>query len=238
MDAETTGPQPSEGSRPLADSGITELIAVLITVVLADITIYRGHGYAGLTVFFLGTLSLLYAGKKRRQTNPPLWIAAGMPTLLAGHLLWYGSPLQVIIGLVLLIAFATALDGQTPYLLAVVAVGSQSLVAGFRAFAEHFSRAHRIGSSLNRPGILNVILPALAFVVFSALFVLANPDAVSFLGRHLEAVISAVRKWFIHMALTPTEPIFWMVVALIAAGLLRPILRLSSMPAFVTSVGD
>src|SRR4051812_15802417 len=118
MDAETTGPKPSDASRSWADSGITELIAVLVTVVLADMTIYRGHGYAGLTVFFLGTLSLLYSGKKRRQISPPVWIVAGMLTLLAGHLLWYGSPLQVIIGFVLLIAFATALDRQTPYLLA------------------------------------------------------------------------------------------------------------------------
>jgi hypothetical protein len=235
---EATAQKPSDESRHRGDSGIPELVAILVTVFLADATIYRGHGYTGLAAFFIGALGLLYAGKKLRQIHRPLWIVGGLLTLLAAHLLWYGSPLQVVVGFVLVVAFATALDGQDPFLLAVLTMGSQAIGAGFRAFAEYTITLHRVSPRLQRPGILNIILPALAFLVFSALFVLANPDAVSFVGRQVEAFLTQASEWFIRMALRPTEPLFWMGVALVMAGLLRPISRLSSMPFFASAVAD
>ena len=235
---EATAQRPSDESRRWGDSVIPEVVAILIAVVLADATIYRGHGYAGLAAFLVGALGLLCLGKKRRQLHWPLWIVGGMLTLLAVHLLWYGSPLQVVVGFVLVVAFATALDGQKPFLLAILTMGSQAVLAGVRAFGEYTIALRRVSPPLHRPGMLNYILPALAFLIFSALFVLANPDAVSFVGRQLEAFLTEVSDWLIRMALRPTEPLFWMGVALVMAGLLRPILRLSSLLSFAPDVAD
>lgn len=234
---EASGQKASDASRRWAEL-VPELVAILATVLLADVTIYRGHGYPGIATFFLGVLGLLCLGKKRRQIHRPLWILGGMLTLLAANLWWHGSPLQVIVGLVLVIAFATSLDGQTPFFLAVLAMGSQTVVSGFRAFGEYWVTLRRVSPHLHRPGMLNIFLPALAFVVFSALFVLANPDAVSFVGRQFETLLAEVSEWFVRMALRPTEPMFWFAVALFMAGLLRPIFRLSSIPSSAASVAD
>ncbi len=225
-----------EELRRWGDVRVAELIAILLAIVLADATIYRGHGYTGLAALFVGTLGLLYLGKRWRWSSPPLWIVGGMLVILAAHLVWYGSLLQVVVGAVLTLSFATALDGQSPFLLNVLTMGSQVVVAGIRALGEYATALRRSGPRLHRLRMLSIILPVLAFLVFTALFVLANPDAVRFVGRQFEAFVNEVSEWLVRMALTPTEPLFWIGVALVMAGLLRPVVRLSSEVLFPATV--
>jgi len=222
----------AEVSRRRSDVGLQEVIAILLAVVLADVTLYRGHGFTGVAVFLLGACALLFFGKRRRHLRLPVLVVGGMLALLAAHLVWYGSPLQVAAGIVLVIAFATGLDGQTPYLLAVLTMGSQAALGGLRALGEHANSVRGAGPRLNRMGSLNYILPALAFFVFSVLFILANPDVVSFVSRQLELFLSRISDWLVRVALRPTEPLFWLGVALVMAGLLRPILRFSALQPF------
>ncbi len=215
-----------------SDIGLQEVIAILLAVVLADVTIYRGHGFTGVAAFLLGAIALLLFGKRRRHWRVSLVVITGMLALLAAHLVWYGSPLQVAAGIVLVIAFATGLDGQTPYLLAVLTTGSQAVLGGFRALGEYSNSLRRVGPRLNRMGSLNYILPAIAFFVFSVLFILANPDVVSFVSRQLELFVTRISDWLVRAALRPTEPLFWIGVSLVMAGLLRPILRFSALQPF------
>lgn len=212
--------------------GLQEVLAVLAAVVLADVTIYRGHGYTGLAAFLIGGAALLFVGKRRRHLRLSLLVIAGMLALLAAHLVWYGSPIQVAVGVVLLVAFATGLDGQTPYLLAILTTGSQAVLGGLRAFGEYSNSLRSASPRLNRMGSLNYILPILAFLVFGGLFVLANPDVVRFVSEQLEAFVTRISDWLVRAALRPTEPLFWIGVALVMAGLLRPILRLSALQPF------
>jgi hypothetical protein len=221
---------------PRAELRIVELLSVLTTVVLADFTIYRGQGYTGLAAFFLGAIILLAIGKRPRQLRWPLWLIAGMLLLLAARLVWCGSPLQVASGLVLVVAFATALDGQTPFTISVLTMGSQAIAAGIPALAETLARG--TPTRIHRSWILNVILPAAAFLVFSGLFVLANPDAVRFVARQLEAFFNWLGEWFVRMPLRPEEAAFWLIVALLAAGLLRPILRLDAFLPITATLVD
>lgn len=221
-----------------SDVGLQEVIAILLAVVLADVTIYRGHGFTGVAVFLLGACALLLFGKRRRHWRVSLVIITGMLALLAAHLVWYGSPLQVAAGIVLVIAFATGLDGQTPYLLAVLTTGSQAVLGGFRSLGEYSNSLRRVGPRLNRMGSLNYILPALAFILFSVLFVLANPDVVSFVSRQLELIVTRISDWLVRAALRPTEPLFWLGVALVMAGLLRPILRFTALQPFFPATSE
>jgi hypothetical protein len=214
------------------DVGLKELIAIGLAVVLADVTIYRGHGFTGVAAFLLGACALLFFGKRRRHFRISVLVVGGMLGLLATHLVWYGSPLQVATGVVLLIAFATSLDGQTPYLLAVLTMGSQAALGGLRAIGEYSNSVRGAGPRLNRTGSLNYILPAIAFFAFSVLFILANPDVVSFVSGQLEAFLTRISDWLVRAALRPTEPLFWLGVALVMAGLLRPILRFSALQPF------
>lgn len=206
---------------------VPRLLAILVTIGLADLTIYRGQGYTGLAVFFLGVMALLYLGKMPSAARRSSWIVAVMLMLLAARLLWFGSPLQVLAGIVLVVSFATALDGVPPYALAVFVTGAQTLVAGFWAFARYGLSFRRLGARLHRRGGLGIILPAVAFVLFSALFILANPDAVSFLGRRIQRLLDYLSQLFVDWTLRPSELIFWIAVGWIMAGLLSPVLHLS-----------
>ena len=226
------GQQPLNEAKSNDDSRTKELFAILAIVLLGDLVIYRGSGYSGVAVFLVGAMGLLFFGKPLRRGHPSLWIVAGMLALVSARLVWYGSPMLVGIGFAWLIAFATALDGHKPYFLMVLTMASQTTVAGGRALWEHLLSVRHLGPNLQRRGSLNVLLPAFAFLVFSALFILANPDAVTFVNRQIQQVLNAVSDWFIGLALRPTEIIFWIAVSWITAGLLRPIVHLPPISHF------
>jgi hypothetical protein len=135
--------------------------------------------------------------------------------------------LQGIVGFAWLMAYATALDGRQPYVFVVIAIAAQSIVAGGRALWEHLVSLRPAGVDVRRHRLMSVGLPVLAFVVFSTLFILANPDAVTFVWRLFE-LLRQWSEWFIRTVLQPTEALFWIAVAWLTAGLLQPMLPLLS----------
>jgi len=108
----------------------------------------------------------------------------------------------------------------------------QTILCGCRVLAEYLSVLRHISPHIPRRGILNIVLPALAFALFSGLFILANPNVVSFVGRQLDPLLNALSEWIVRVVSRPMEFLFWIAVAWITAGLLRPTLRLASMNLF------
>jgi hypothetical protein len=211
-ESETTPPQ------------IRELLAIALLVTLADITIYRGHGYAGLAALLILTPPLLAAGAPRPRFSTAARVLFALLCLLALRLVWYGSLLQIFAGAVLLLAFAAALAGLAPGFIPLSLFASLTLPAGFQAFRLYWRSIQNKGPRIPRGAWLNIALPLAALITFSALFVLANPDVVTFLGRNANLFLRMVRNWIIDMTLRPTEILFWLGVAWISAGLLRPII--------------
>ncbi len=209
-------------------TAIREILAILAITALADITLYRGHGYGGLAAFVLLAPLLLLVGQLGLQSHRSMWVIGCMTALISARLLWYGSPLLVGVAFVWLFAFAAALHGHTPFFTVVLGMASQSVVAGCRALWEYQAIFRRASPRVRTHGTMTVVLPVLAFVAFSTLFILANPDAVTFVGRHIQRIVKATSDWFIDLALRPTELLFWITVIWIAAGLMRPILHLSA----------
>src|SRR5688500_14667080 len=82
-----------------------ELVAVLLLVALADVTIYRGAGYAGLAILFVAGPLLLLFGTPRLSLRAGFWIVCAMLLLLSLRLIWQGSVLGVACGAVLLVAY-------------------------------------------------------------------------------------------------------------------------------------
>jgi hypothetical protein len=66
-------------------------------------------------------------------------------------------------------------------------------------------------------------LPLAAFVVFGLLFVLANPDVVTFLGKEVDRLFNLLRDWILQFAPGVWEVLFWLAVLWVAVGLLRPV---------------
>lgn len=200
-----------------------EFVAILLLIVLADVTVYRGYGFAGYGLLFFAAPWLLLLGATRPRGSWSVWIVNLMLTLLAARMAWCGSSVGVTLGAALLIGFAMSLSGQRPYVLETAVFASQTLWAGYRGLL-HYTRYLRGGRlTVRRKGWLSLVLPLLVSAVFSLLFVLANPDLLTFLGERVSLLCETLRDWLLQFAPTPWEVIFWLAVLWISVGLLRPV---------------
>jgi len=213
--ADVTAPQ-------AAPSRWREFLAVLVLVVLCDLTIYRGEGFAGYALLFVLAPALLAAGSVRPRSSWGLWIVSIMLAVLAARLLWCGSILLVGAGFALLVAFAMALSGLRPYVLEVAVFASQTILAGYQGLVHHWRSVSGISPTVRRGVWLSVALPVVAFLAFGTIFILANPNLVAFFGETVQQLFETVRDWIINYAPGPMEIIFWIAVVWIAVGLLRP----------------
>ncbi len=201
-----------------------ETVVLIASVVLADIAIYRSHGFAGPALWFAALPLLFFIGSQGGQRARAWWLLGGMLWLLAVRLVWCGSVLQVTCGVVLAIAFAAALAGMPPYPLLVMQMAAQIFHAGYLGFARH-SRYLRQPDLHPRQHWLNLIMPVAALFLFCTLFVLANPDAVSYLRGQIEWVVREFGAWLRRLAVGPMEILFWLATAWLTAGLLRPLMK-------------
>ncbi len=201
-----------------------EIVAVLALVVAADLTLYRGYGLAGAATFFLAAPLLLVFGSPRLRKPSSLGLVGAMILLLAARMAWCGFAYHVPIGLVLVVAFAMSLAGQRPYILDLVAFIVQTIPAGFKGWLHYCRSAREIRSLSSVVGILGVLLPLAALLVFGILFVEANPDLARSVGESLRSLFENLGHWLGRLALRVPEVLFWIAVAWIAMGLLRPIL--------------
>ena len=168
-----------------------ELLAVILLVVLADVTVYRGQGYAGYAALFAGAPASCCWGCHRWRTlsSGRRWGSAGivgiMLVILAARMLWCGWALHNVAGLVLLIAFALALSGLVPYVLEILVFPAHAVLGGLLGLAQYTRLLRRPGGRWNGVAGLSVILPLVVFVAFSVLFILANPDLLTAFGDRI-----------------------------------------------------
>ncbi len=220
-------------SSPLVDDRSVrwrELVVVLAIVALADVTIYRGHGYSGYALLFIGTPLLLLLGApvspsmERRRQSKSLLIVVGLLLVLAAKMVWCGWGLHIALGLALLCAFALALSGTIPHVLDLVVFPARMMVGGLLGLAAYSGRLRTPRWRWAGFGFLSIALPLMAFVAFSILFILANPDLLDSFGQRIEQVLKAFREWLLDFSPHPLEMMFWLAIGWIAIGMLRPLL--------------
>ena len=108
-----------------------EVLSVVCIVGLADITFFRGTGFAGAALFVLLTPVLLFLASPAPALTR---LAGGLAVLICltgGRLIWQGSVFTVLAGLLLLVAFAMALARRTPFVLELIGYGFKSWLDGF-----------------------------------------------------------------------------------------------------------
>ncbi len=209
---------------PLA---VREIIAVFSLVVLCDLTIYRGQGFAGLALLFVAAPVLLLFGSFRPRCGLSFWLVAFMLVALAAKLLWCVSwlpGLHVVTGFVLLIALAMSLSGFRPYVLEGVVFASQTILAGYAGIVHYWRSSSKKAPAITRASWLSVTLPVAAFLMFGVLFILANPDLLTSFGKHLGDLLTGIRDWMIDFSPSPSEFVFWIAVFWVSVGLLRPVI--------------
>ncbi len=200
-----------------------ELAAVVLMVVLCDLTIYRGTGFAGYALLFALAPLLLAGGAPRLGDVRSAALVGVMLLVLAARLLWGGSAFQAALGFGLLAAFAMSLAGMRPYVLETAVFGAQALLAGWRGLWSYGRFAAQRLPSMRGVAWLSLLLPGTAFVVFAVIFVLANPDLLASFGERVHHFFTHLHEWLARVTPAPAELLFWGVVAWLTAGLLRPV---------------
>ena len=194
-----------------------ELLSIVGLIGLADLTVYRGHGFAGGAAFFALAPLLLLCGAPRPQWRWPVGLTGGMLAVLAAHLVWCGSGGLVALGLLLIAAFAMSAAGMPPFVLEVFVYAFQSTPAGLVGLVHYFRSANRFSPEGPTKRWLTFSLPVAAVTVFSALFILANPDITRFVSKSFR------RAWtLIWEPIGVGEFLLWLLVAIVSGGLLRP----------------
>lgn len=202
-----------------------ELLAVVLMVATADLTLFRGNGLAGWAALLAVAPWLFVLGSPRPSFRAATWIVGAMVLLEAARLVWCGDALGAAAGLILLAALATALVGRTPRVFDVGLCAAQSLAAGGMGLGVYIRSAGKLGRPLRRRSVLGIGLPLAAVLVFGTIFVLANPDVSRWVGETLRQVMRSLGDWLRDVVPTPLEIVFWMVVAWLTIGLLRPIVH-------------
>jgi len=217
-------PAPGRAGREQPPVRWREVLAVLLLVVLCDVTIYRGQGFAGYALLFVLAPVLLLLGSPRPRHRLSLWTVGLMLAVLAAKMLWCGSLYLVAAGFALLVAFAMALSGLCPYVLEVAVFLSQTILAGYEGLTHHWRSVDKHRVLIGRGTCLNVTLPLASFLAFSVLFILANPALVTFFGEGVEAFFNTLRDWITRFSPSFTEVLFWVAVLWVVVGLLRPVI--------------
>ena len=197
-----------------------ELFAVLMLVVLSDLTIYRGEGYAGLAMLFAVAPVLMALGSCSEKRSRGAWLLAAMLWGLAAKALWCGSWLLVCCGFAGIVAFAMTLVNRTPFVLSALAFAAQTISSGARGLNHFCESAHTNVRPLKHSSAMPVLMPLAAFGLFGSLFVLANPYLVSVFSHRIHDWLELVNTLLSQFS-------FWEVPFCVAAawfivGLLRP----------------
>jgi len=206
---------------------LREILAVVLLVVLCDITIYRGQGFAGLALLFVVAPVLLLVGSFRPRLGLSFWLIGFMLVALAAKMLWCVSwlpGLHVAAGFVLLVAFAMSLSGLCPYVLEGVVYASQTILAGYTGIVHYWRSSSKKAPAITRASWLNITLPVVAFLVFGVLFILANPELLASFGKHMEELLTKLRDWIINFSPSGWEFLFWIAVFWVSVGMLRPVI--------------
>jgi hypothetical protein len=200
-----------------------ELLAVVLLVLLADVTIYRGHGSTGLAVLLALAPWLLVMGSAPtvRRHRAAWWIGV-LSALLTAKLIWSGSILAWSIGFILLVAFSMTQTGLCPYVVTTFVYSSQIISAGYKRLVAYSRYVNRLGPIVSRIAWLSFLLPLAALVIFGFIFILANPDLMQSVWSGAERFLSDLTDWIAHASFG--ELTFCFAALWIGAGLLRPLL--------------
>ncbi len=228
MPAEETTAAGNVNDQAPARVELRELLAVLGLVVVADLTIYRGHGYAGAAGLFVAAPVLLLLGAPHRRITVSLGLIEILLLVLAAALAWCGSVGQIVLGAALVVAFAMTLNGMMPYVPQLFAFTGITCATGGAGLTKQLRALDRTATLVPRATWIKFILPLAAVLAFGTIFVCANPDEAMIVGQWLARFWTNIRELIRNFSPTATEFLLWVAAAWIAGGLLRPLVKMSA----------
>ena len=203
-------------------SGMACLLMTMM-VILAETTLVEARGFSGPAVFFPLAALLLLIG-----TPQP---ALGLYTLLIAALLFgasyrmavYGSWWLVGVCIWLLAAFTLSIRHRTPFVLRTILFAFETFWGGWGYFA---ALHHRIRHSVvpqrvgrKAPAIYSVGIPFLVLMIGTFLLLLWRADwrTTADFQIYIDSAVTGIQRF------SMKQPVIWLGVAWLTAGLLRPV---------------
>lgn len=197
---------------------------VIVWLAVTDFLVFRHSTFFTWSLLIVFTATALPLAKKSIG-NP--WTSVVIACLMFGiaiKLYWCGSLLQVLVGIVLILAYGMSLSGTPPFLPELIAFFAWCVAGAMKRLA-----SYRLGRIQNATGNvqplvqLQYTLPLIAVGIFGTIFVLANPNlADSFIGR-LQSAWAGFQKWASQFSFP--EVVFWFFSGCVILGLLYPAKR-------------
>lgn len=197
-----------------------EVFASLLIVILCDLTIYRGQGFAGYGILFTVAPLLILLGIVPRRFDGSSWVLAPLLVLTSIRLAWCGSPAAVAAGFALLCGYGMGLSGLRPHVLQAAVFAAHLISAGHRGLHFYARSMARYSPKVLRANWIAVLLPVVTLLVFGTIFVMANPDLVKSFSTALTQFVESMQQWLANFQVM--EILFCLGVGWLAVGLLRP----------------
>ncbi|WP_166830741.1 DUF4153 domain-containing protein [Thalassoroseus pseudoceratinae] len=202
---------------------VREVLTLLVTVAIADATVYHGHGYFGVAVLLAAFPVLLAVGSPRPRFGLDFIVATTMLLVAAIRLAWLGSVGLLLAGFALVVVVGMTLAGRLPFFAQFFQYLVQILPAGLLGLIQYGARLGQPKLGVSRSGGLGVALPAMAVLVFGAIFVMANPDLAELVGGNLSRFVEWFGDSFSSFLPKPLQVVWWGTVAWFTVGLWRPL---------------
>jgi hypothetical protein len=206
-------------------ASLRELAAVAGTIAVFDLWMYRGHGFAGYSAFYVAAALLLLFGTAKPRPRLGSLVIGLLLLALAARMVWLGYAFLHVVGVALLVALTVSFAGRRAFVLDVIAHGMQAVIAGVPALAGLRHSGGKVG--MIRPSLawLAVVLPVAGVLGFGTIFILANPDVATFVGERIRYGWNATFEWLADFSPEASEVVAWLFVGIAVAGLLRPLVR-------------
>lgn len=212
-------PQPSPAAPAVR---IVELGALAGLVGLADLSLFWGSGGVGDGVLLTVAAGILLLASPIRRTSGRLWIMAGLVAALAARSFWHGSAGTLLLGLAGVFAMGIAIRTRRSFVPEVWVSGLASAVGAFGQLWLYLVGAFRLATAGRIRSVrwATVLVPLLVVALFALVFTAANPLLERWADLAWDALTSGSGTMF-----TPARTGFWLLAALVAAGLLAPRVR-------------
>lgn len=173
----------------------------VVTLNPKELAVQRDQSPASRDVSF-GVLVLLMAAVVMRQ-------------------LWCGSWLAVVFGFGLLPALLMSHLGLRPFVPHVLVFTSRLVATADRAFRHYVKTIGTLNLPLVPKNIVAIVLPAVAFIVFGGIFIMANPDLVKSFHLGLSQFFENLTNWLLNFSPNLSELLFLFATTWVCIGLLR-----------------
>lgn len=214
--------QSNEKLQPIYPANWLHWAMVVALVIVTDVVLYQGSfGYSGWAVWLvlsglLLVIGILYTHRQTITASTSLFIATAV--LTAMRMSWQGNFGLAFFAMCQLLLLALLAQGVPVSLMVYVRFLWSLLPQAVRAILA--STISTTGIRLSHWRWMEFFLPAVLTGLFAAIFLMANPDALTRFTVSLSEFTNYCFKWVFSIGIA--QPLLWSVVVIFGLGVIVP----------------